>query len=132
MCAEKRRDRGNSVGERCLDQFAMLIVHVHTAFMMQVESALRALPGLSNVTTVRSESKGLSYYAADDAATLWYASSQLSKSLDVQTFDWDVTFEGLAGPQPLLQVSLLDHGHECLTPLVKPNTKARNRAWLTN
>lgn len=70
----------------------------------QVESALRLLPGLANATVARSDPKGLSYYPADHAATLWYASSQLSKSIDVQTFDWDVTFEGLAGPQPLLQV----------------------------
>ncbi|CAM9426180.1 unnamed protein product, partial [Ectocarpus fasciculatus] len=69
----------------------------------EVESALRALPGLANVTVTRSEPKGLSYYPADHAATLWYASSQLSRSIDVQTFDWDIIFEGLAGPQPLLQ-----------------------------
>lgn len=59
------------------------------------------------MTVVRSDAKGISYYPADHAATLWYASSQLSKSMEVQTFDWDVTLEGLAGPQPLLQVSSL-------------------------
>lgn len=56
------------------------------------------------MSVARTGPKGLSYYPADHAATLWYASSELSKSMDVQTFDWDVTFEGLAGPQPLLQV----------------------------
>lgn len=76
------------------------IVAHHT----QVEIALRTLPGLANVEVVRGDAKGISYYPVDDAATLWYASSQLSKSANVQTFDWDVTFQGLAGPQPLLQV----------------------------
>lgn len=73
----------------------------------QVESALRLLPGLAAVTVVRSDAKGFPYYPADHAASLWYASSQLSKSMTVQTFDWDVTLAGLAGPQPLLEVSQL-------------------------
>lgn len=81
----------------------------------QVESALRILPGLAAVTVVRSGAKGISYYPADHAANLWYASSQLSKSLTVQTFDWDVTLEGLAGPQPLLQVS--SKGASCVNKL---------------
>lgn len=80
----------------------------------QVESALRTLPGLAAVTVVRSDPKGMSYYPADHAANLWYASSQLSKSMTVQTFDWDVTLEGLAGPQPLLQVSPCFTGKTCV------------------
>lgn len=101
------RNKGNPLDKRFPVRL-MLIINVLTIFMVQVESALRALPGLANVTAARSDSKGLSYYPADDAATLWYASSQLSKSLDVQTFDWEITFGGLAGPQPLLQVGRLE------------------------
>lgn len=70
----------------------------------KVEDALRSLTGLANATVTRSGPKGLAYYPVDLAASLWYASSSLQKSLDVQTFNWDVTFNGLAGPQPLLKV----------------------------
>lgn len=70
----------------------------------QVEIALQELPGLENVTVSRGESKGLAYYPADHAATRWYASSHLHKSISVQTFDWLITFTGLVGEQPLLQV----------------------------
>ena len=70
----------------------------------QVETALQELPGLENVTVSRRDSKGLAYYPADHAATRWYASSHLHKSLNVQTFDWLITFTGLVGEQPLLQV----------------------------
>lgn len=71
----------------------------------QVQEALRSLAGLSAVTVTRSSQTGLAYYPADAAANLWYDSSGLRKSLQVQTFDWMVTFAGLAGPQPLLQVT---------------------------
>lgn len=70
----------------------------------QVEIALQELPGLANVTVSRGDSKGVAYYPADHASTRWYASSHLHKSLNVQTFDWLVTFTGLVGEQPLLQV----------------------------
>lgn len=70
----------------------------------QVEVALQKLPGLANVTVSRGDPKGVAYYPADHAATRWYASSRLHKSLNVQTFDWLVTFTGLVGQQPLLQV----------------------------
>lgn len=56
------------------------------------------------MTVTRGDAKGVAYYPVDHAATLWYASSHLSKSLNAQTFDWDVTFTGLAGTQPLLEV----------------------------
>lgn len=73
----------------------------------QVEDALGALPGLANVSVSRGDANGLAYYPADHAASLWYASSALGKNLHVQTFDWDVTFTGLAGPQTLLQVCVV-------------------------
>lgn len=67
------------------------------------------LPGLRNVTVTRGDSKGLAYFPADHAAAHWYGSSDLSKSRNVQTFDWNVTFTGLVGPQALLQVSHISH-----------------------
>lgn len=70
----------------------------------QVEIALQRLPGLANVTVSRGDPKGVAYYPAENAATRWYASSHLRKSLNVQTFDWLITFTGLVGLQPLLQV----------------------------
>lgn len=69
---------------------------------------------------VRGDANGISYYPVDQAATLWYASSQLSKSANVQTFDWDVTFVGLTGPQPLLQVRVFFSSATRMT-------RARNR-----
>lgn len=68
------------------------------------------MPGLANVTVSRTGPNGLAYYPADFASSLWYASSSLEKSFEVQTFDWDVTFSGLAGPQPLLEVRKLFSG----------------------
>lgn len=67
------------------------------------------LSGLKNVTVTRGDSKGLAYYPADHAAVNWYGSSDLSKSRNVQTFDWNVTFTGLVGPQALLQVRRISH-----------------------
>lgn len=81
----------------------------------KVEDALHLLPGLANVTVSRNGPKGLAYYPAHLAASLWYASSSLDKSLEVQTFDWDVTFTGLTGPQPLLEV-------RCSLPTVTEST----------
>lgn len=72
--------------------------------LTKVADALHFLPGLTDVTVSRAGPKGLTYYSADLAASLWYASPNLGKNLEVQTFDWDVTFIGLTGPQPLLKV----------------------------
>lgn len=73
-------------------------------FHKQVEDALHSLPGLMNVTVLRKGPKGPTYFPAEGATSSWYGSSSIAKSLEVETFDWDVTFTGLAGPQPLLEV----------------------------
>jgi hypothetical protein len=76
----------------------------HDATALDVQAALRALPGMGAVTVTRSVTPtGDVYLQADAAVELWYSSPDVTVTQIVETYEWTVTFWDRAGSVPLLR-----------------------------
>jgi hypothetical protein len=76
----------------------------YNATALDVQAALRALPGMGAATVTRSVTPtGDVYLQADAAVDLWYSSPNITVTQTVETYAWRVTFWDRAGSVPLMR-----------------------------